>query len=177
MLLYHTKFYTSNKYPLPLFAIPMFTGKVYIATSPNVVQSALRSKNLSFDPFSIAFAKRVLNCKTEHLNQMTHIPENDKEECYNNEMHKIYHEPLQPGPELQQMNARVLEKIAEFVNEIGSEFETKDLYMWLRDSFTMATGISMFGSRSPIALDPSLIEPFWYVNTLQSSAFKFHGTK
>lgn len=154
----------------------MFGGKIYIATSPNVVQSALRSRNLSFDPFSIAFAKRVLNCKTEHLNQMTHIPENDKEECYNNDMHKIYHEPLQPGPELQKMNSRVLEKITEVVNEIGSEFETKDLYMWLRDSFTMATSISMFGSRSPIALDPSLIEPLWYVDTNPIVSASFMGS-
>lgn len=142
----------------------MGPAKVHVIMSPDVVQTALRNRTLSFDPFSMAFARRVVGAKSEKFRTICYTPASDKEDCYNNDMHKVYHEPMQPGPELQQTNAAVLRQVSKFMNNIGPEYEQKELYMWLRDSFTVATSIALFGSRNPFSSDPSLTPALWYVD-------------
>jgi hypothetical protein len=151
----------------------MFHIKVYIATSPHVIQSALRARNLSFDPFSIAFTENILGVADRMRPVVTYLPENDKEVCYVTELHKVYHEPLSPGPELQHINAQVLRRIEETLNDIGPEFQPQNLYTWLRDSFTTAVAYSLYGPRNPIALDSSLLERLWYVNASGSNELLF----
>jgi hypothetical protein len=149
----------------------MGPAKVHIVTSPDIVQTALRNRTLSFDPFSMAFAKRVVGANSEKFLATSYSPKSDKEECYNNDMHKVYHEPMQPGPDLQQTNASMLRQVSKFMNEIGSEYEQKELYVWLRNSFTVATSIALFGSRNPFPSDPSLTEALWYVDLSMLSNF------
>lgn len=146
----------------------MGPSKVHIAMSPDVVQSALRNRDLSFDPFSMAFAKRVMGAKSEKFAATCYTPKNDKEICYINEMHKVYHEPMQPGPDLQQTNAAMLRQVSKFMNEVGPKYERKALYTWLRDSFTVATSIALFGSRNPFPSDPSLSDALWYGHPFSS---------
>lgn len=114
----------------------------------------------------MAFAKRVLGAKSEKFAATSYTPKNDKEECFNNEMHKVYHEPMQPGPALQETNGVMLQQIANFMNKIGTDYEQKDLYYWLRDSFTVATSIALFGSRNAFPSDPTLINSLWYIHSL-----------
>jgi hypothetical protein len=140
----------------------MGPAKVHIVMSPDVVQTALRNRALSFDPFSMAFAKRIIGAKSEKFLTTCYTPKTDKEDCYNNDMHKVYHEPLQPGPDLQQTNTAMLRQVSKFVNEIGPEYEQKELYSWLQDSFTVATSIALFGSRNPFPSNPSLTPALWY---------------
>jgi cytochrome P450 len=137
-------------------------SKVHIVMSPDVAQSALRNRSLSFDSFSMAFAKRVLGATSENFLAQSYTPKNDKEECFNNEMHKVYHEPLQPGPALQETNGVMLREVARFMNKIGTEYERKELYGWLRDSFTVATTIALFGSQNTFVSDPTLTDALWY---------------
>lgn len=132
--------------------------------SPDVVQSALRNRVLSFDPFSMTFAKRVLGAKSEKFAATSYTPKNDKEECYNNDLHKVYHDPLKPGPDLQQTNAAMLLQVSKFMNEIGPEYEQIELYAWLRYSFTVATSVALFGARNPFPSDPSLTDALWYAH-------------
>ena len=53
--------FCSAKKPLPIATLPMINGKLYIITQPTLIQSAYRNKNLSFDPFMIDFAQRMLD--------------------------------------------------------------------------------------------------------------------
>lgn len=75
--------------------------------------------------------------------------------------HNSLHTSMFPGPGLWEMNARVLEKVAEMVNVIDSEFEERNLWYWLRDSFTMATSEALFGVHHPLAKHPSLVQAAW----------------
>jgi hypothetical protein len=142
----------------------MGPSKVHIAMSPDVVQSALRNRVLSFDPFTVAFAKRALGERSEKFAATCYTPKNDREECYLNDLHKVYHEPLKPGPDLQQTNAAMLLQVSEFMNKIGPEYKQKDLYAWLQYSFTVATSIALFGARNPFPSDPSLTDALWYAH-------------
>ena len=94
---------------------------------------------------------------------MTVYPENDQEVCFINEIHKHYHAPLSPGPLLYPMTARMLQELSNLVNGIGPNYERKDLYHWIRDSFTVGTSKALFGSRNPMVGDASLIDALWYI--------------
>lgn len=74
---------------------------------------------------------------------------------------RMEHDILGPGPALWEMNARVLETIVQYIEPIGSEFETKNLYMWLRDIFTYSTSTALLGSRTPLKDNPELLKAFW----------------
>jgi len=68
---------------------------------------------------------------------------------------------MNPSPDLQQTNAAILCQVSKFVNEIGPKYGHKKLYKWLCDSFTVATGIALFGSRNPFPSDLNLISALW----------------
>jgi hypothetical protein len=146
---------------------------VYIITSPDLVQSALCDRALSFDPFSIAFTKRVLRAKSKAFDELTKIPKNDREACYNSDIHKVFHEPWMPGPMLHKKNARMLQEVATLVSQIGHEYKRKDLYDWISDSFTIIMNNTLFGSRGPLARDSGLINDLWYGLFLTKTEINF----
>jgi hypothetical protein len=134
---------------------------MYIITSPALVQAAMRKKTLSFDPLTIAFAERMVGFGPNIMDLM-HNPPTNGTERWLHAQHKPY-DTLAPGPALNDMNARVLNSIAETLNSVGPEFETKKFYIWLRNSFTVATTGALFGAQNPLTEDPKLNDSLWYV--------------
>lgn len=65
------------------------------------------------------------------------------------------------GEHIHKMNASALGDIAASINNIGNEFETQSLYLWLRSMMTLATTNSLLGSHNPIRSDPGLVESLW----------------
>lgn len=49
----YRRLYRDNS--LPICTLPMLNGKLYVINSPNLISSAMRSKDLSFDPFVLEF--------------------------------------------------------------------------------------------------------------------------
>jgi hypothetical protein len=127
----------------------------------------MRHKGLSFDPFIAQLVTQQLGAghkAAQIMNEDVKKVES-KEEIRENtllgQQHKAMHEPMLPGPDLYAMNAHVLSRIAVVINKVGSSFESKHLYIWLRDNFTDATTAALFGSRNPFTDDPSLIQTQW----------------
>lgn len=110
---------------------------------------------------TIAFAERMVGFGPKIMHLMHHPP-TDGSETWLSEQHRAY-DPLAPGPALNEMNANVLNSVAEILNGIGSEFETKLFYLWLRKAFTLATTGALFGARNPLAEDTKLNESLWCV--------------
>lgn len=63
----HTRCLTllSDTYAKPIITLPMLNGKMYVITSPSLIQSAYRNKNLSFEPFMVDFVQRVMGLSSE----------------------------------------------------------------------------------------------------------------
>lgn len=138
-------------------------SKMYIVTDPSLLQAALRSKDLTFEPFVELICERVLALSGTVMKIVRYQPENAKEDTYMKSIHKAMYESMSPGDSLMVMNQRVLAKIADFVNEIGPQWEEKKLFGWIRRSFTLASTASLYGRNDPVAADESLIEAIWYV--------------
>lgn len=110
----------------------------------------------------VGFGPKIMN--------LMHHPPTDGSETWLNEQHKAY-EPLAPGPALHAMNAHVLNSVAEILNDIGPKFETKKFYLWLRNSFTLATTGALFGTQNPLTEDLKLNDCLWYVPWIQTIVY------
>ena len=80
---------------------------------------------------------------------------------YMKEMHNVEYASLAPGPGLDQMNVRVLSRLADSLNAVGEKGETVDLYHWIKHLFTRASTAAVFGPGNPFDLEPELVDVFW----------------
>lgn len=133
--------------------------KMYIIVSPQLIQSAMRKKTLTLEILTTEFAERMVGFGPRIMDLMRNPP-TDGSESWMSEHHKVY-EVLSPGPPLNEMNAHVLNSVANILNEVGPNFETKKFYLWLRDAFTFATTGALFGAQNPIRDSPELNDCLW----------------
>lgn len=153
----------SARVQLPIYTLPILSGKMYVLTSLPLFQSAmLRAKELQFEPIMAESGARLHDLSPRAMKIWGHVPADRKESSFLREVHKASIEQMKPGPVLQRMNAAVLRNLAAEFNGIGTGRVEKDsLWLWLRDSFTLATSTALFGSENPLKSDSSLIKSFW----------------
>ena len=163
----HTANHTSSEnIQAPIFTLKIFSAKIYIITSPELVQAVYRNaKTLSFEPISMSASKRVFQMTDRHfglLRGSTPSVEDGDEYPVAKATTKIMHATLQPGQPLFDMNARALNKFALFLDDIGVEGQYTDLYEWLKRRFTIATTEALYGPINPISEDESMIQNLMY---------------
>ena len=134
-------------------------SKIYVIQSPYLIQAALKNTAFSFEPLIVAINDKMIGFGPNLMNLMNHPPTSGDIKWLD-EQHRAY-DKLTPGPALWDMNARVLSNISVLLNGIGDKFETKAIYLWLRDAFTIATSEALFGSNNPLSRDKSLRDRFW----------------
>ncbi|KAK1948933.1 cytochrome P450, partial [Colletotrichum sublineola] len=145
---------------LPIFSMSMRgSQKIYVIKAPQLIQVAQKNKSLSLHPVMAEFADRMVGLGPNIID-LFHHPPADGSIAWIDDQHRSF-ATLAPGPNLQKMNSYALNNIAKIINAIGTDFETKKLYLWVRDSFTMATMGSLFGDKSSLMTDATLIRDFW----------------
>ncbi|KAK2672903.1 Cytochrome P450, E-class, group IV [Fusarium oxysporum f. sp. vasinfectum] len=148
--------------------LPMLNGKVYAAFDPALLQTLLRNKTASFEPFVFDYAKKTFALKHETFAKV-------KVPGVYDEFTEAIHASFQVR-HLHQMNVHFLGSIAAKLNHatiradpINAGKETvangrlhvKNLYLWCRDVMSLATTRSLYGDTDPFNRDPSLIEDMW----------------
>jgi hypothetical protein len=144
---------------MPVATLPMIDGKLYMITDPTMAQAAFRHKNLSFDPFTLEFAQRMLSVSDETMIPVRFAGD-EKTPSFLHEFVKELHGSM-VEKHLNKMNGNVLHTVAVTINEFGKTFETNSLYYWLRTMMTLATSDALFGSHNPLKFDPSLVDALW----------------
>ncbi|KAL2061782.1 hypothetical protein VTL71DRAFT_7160 [Oculimacula yallundae] len=140
--------------PFPIATLPMINGKLYVITSPALVQSAYRNKNLSFDPFMKEFAQKMLQLSEEVMVPLKNDP------GFIPDMVKVIHGSML-GEHLYKMNADALNDVAITINKLTDTFNPDSLYLWIRETLTMATCNTLLGSHNPMKDDKSLVDALW----------------
>ncbi|KAM0261216.1 hypothetical protein ACHAPA_009850 [Fusarium lateritium] len=135
--------------------LPILGGKLYVIFDPAITQSVYKKKTLSFEPYAAEFAQRELlltNETSDKLKTTSLVPD----------FFSVIH-PAMTGEHLHRMNANALNCIADDINSIGnsSNLEHPNLWLWLRDSITMATSEALYGPENPLRKDPSLLTDLW----------------
>jgi hypothetical protein len=140
--------------------LPMFNGKMYAIFDPELIQAALKCRDLSNTPFVIESITKIFNLS----------PESEKKVAANNyqavdDMFRGIQKSM-AGNSLRSLNVTTLEFIAARLNVLaagGTTFNTPNVYLWLRDVMVNATAVGLYGNSSPMKKDPGLGKALWYI--------------
>lgn len=128
---------------------------MYIIADTQLMQVVMRTKTLSMDPVIIEASPKLAGF-SKRATALMH----NEDSGFMRQHYKLFNTALLPGPSLNELNLRVLTQLADTVNKVGNEWETKpSMFLWLRDDFSYAVGKSLFGKNSP--LDYNVIRSFW----------------
>lgn len=138
------------------------SNKTYIITSPSLSQAALRCKTLSLEPLSARIMGPLLGLTKKGVRQLGISKNGSWLGSPGMAERRIgFKKHLAPGEDLSDIGMAAGAAIAKIINEMDSEWLEQDLYVWLRDAITIATGIGLYGPYSPVVLEPSLVEDIW----------------
>ncbi|KAF4332089.1 7-alpha-hydroxycholest-4-en-3-one 12-alpha-hydroxylase [Fusarium beomiforme] len=132
---------------MPICTLPMLNGKLYIINSPDLIQSALKNNDISFDPFIIESAKGLWGLSQ---NSVDHIADEDNKKAGLT----IIHSTLMGEP-LHRINLSALTRLMTYINPSKTKeaLEAPDVFVWLRDILTDATTTALLGEKNPLTAD------------------------
>ncbi|KAI9151503.1 Cytochrome P450 monooxygenase [Paramyrothecium foliicola] len=142
---------------MPICTLPMLSGKLYIINSPELVQAAMRTQEISFDPFQLEFSVTIFG-----LNEKQRAIMADREHM--DKLLDVIHVNLMGKP-LHRINVSALTTLSVLLNNIHANqgLEVPDSYLWLRENMTLATVFALKFDEGAILLAlgfaPNLIAP------------------
>jgi hypothetical protein len=149
----------------------MLNGKLYAVFDPNLLQSLLRNKTASFEPFAIDYAKKTFDLTQEEFQKV-------KAPGVYDDFTDAIHASFQTAS-LHQMNVHFLGSISAKLDPMSNgtirahtdthgkekvtngQLEAENLYLWCRDVMSLATTKALYGDTDPFKSDPGLIEDMW----------------
>ncbi|KAH6638752.1 cytochrome P450 [Boeremia exigua] len=151
----------ASKNKLPIFTLPMLTGRTYIVTDPALCAAVQKASTaMSFDPIVAEITPRLVGSNDQTTKLIRGPPGQamDKNNIVK-KSHHVINPPLLPqnihGASKIQLDyfGGVLAKIKD-----GAEM---DLFRFARQSVTAASMTTFFGPNNPFEKHPELIESFW----------------
>ncbi|POR39694.1 Uncharacterized protein TPAR_00118 [Tolypocladium paradoxum] len=152
------EYYTSlhKKTGASIATLPILGGKTYAIWDPALVQSALRQKTLSFEPFAVDFLQTMLGMKEDSYKAFREKPELVLE------FFDALHVSVRGEP-LHRMNANALNYISSRLDAMkgSAKIPVDNFYLWLRELMTMATTTALMGQKNPLLHDRKLVDDLW----------------
>jgi hypothetical protein len=124
-------------------------GKLYVVNSPDLIQSALRNNDISFDPFLVEFSVSMWGI-SENAAKCIQNREN-----LNGGLNIIHANTM--GEPVQRLNLGSLTRLMTYLNRIQPQenLVVPDVSVWLRDILTDATATALYGEENPLTLEKS----------------------
>ncbi|KAK4088466.1 hypothetical protein Purlil1_7345 [Purpureocillium lilacinum] len=158
MIRNQAEYYTSlhKKTGAAIATLPILGGKTYAIWDPALVQSALRQKTLSFEPFAVDFLQTMLGMKEDSYRAFREKPE------LVIEFFDALHFTVRGEP-LHRMNANALNYISSRLDAMKGtrKIPVDNFYLWLRELMTMATTTALMGDKNPLLHDGKLVDDLW----------------
>ncbi|OTA00044.1 hypothetical protein A9Z42_0031100 [Trichoderma parareesei] len=146
----------------------MMGQKIYVVTSPGLSHAALKSKSMSMDPLIAKTSSNMLGLSKEagHYFGLDHAGLY-RDTLALRERREEYSHSLAPGPGVNLPAQHFSDAVAEAVNAFGTEWVTRDFFIWVRDVITLGTSNGLYGPKSPMAVDSTLIQDIWTFDETQ----------
>jgi hypothetical protein len=127
--------------------LPVLNGKLYIINSPDLIQSAMRNNDISFDPFLIEFSKGMSGLNKRQVEIVA------RDEVMKDLLDTI-HSALRGEP-LNRLNIAALTRLMGMLNSIQptSPLVVSDAFLFIRDHATEATMAALFGEMNPFTAE------------------------
>ena len=149
---------TSARFSLPLYTLRVPRSKIYIVSSPDIVAAVDRnSRNASFAPYVVEFAKRILAPSKEGLDALAaNLNEENGAWGCRSETLKVMHATLTPGDDLDRTTQAFCDSLSSFLESNGSEKGAPGLFSWVRKLTTRASTDAIYGTtRNPSKIPQS----------------------
>ncbi|KAK4081308.1 uncharacterized protein Triagg1_2840 [Trichoderma aggressivum f. europaeum] len=146
----------------PAYTLSVMGHKTYVVTTPGLSHAALKSKSMSMEPLIAYVAPKMLGLSKDagHHFGIDHTGFYNGSPALRERREEFSH-ALAPGPGVNLPGQMCSDVVTDAVNAFGAEWATRDLYQWLRDVITLGTANGLYGPKSPVAVDKSLIEDIW----------------
>lgn len=139
---------------MSICTLPILGGKLYVINDPDLAQSAIKSRTLSFEPHVTDFIRKMTDVG-EATMKIYETP------AFFSQWIKIVYSSL-TGEHLLAVNTKALEVVAQALTDIPTEgIEVPDLFVWARDLMTLASTTSLLGQKNPWRSDPELFNAYW----------------
>ncbi len=150
---------------LPIYTLGVPRGKIYIVTSPNLISAIdRRSKTISFAPYLVQFAKRILVPSQRGLDALGEdLLEANGPTGLRPETLKAMHHALAPGDDLEATNETMLRSVTQILDSLDhpGRVSTSNCSTGSRKSVTRASTDAIYGvERNPFR-DASVYDGFW----------------
>ena len=141
----------------------MLNGKVYVVTSPDLVNAINRnSKILAFNPFIAQLGKRITGHDEATSRIVQHNLNGENGPGYVTEIHDATVSTLAPGMALEQMTKTMLLEASSCLQALDND-NVIDLFAWVKHMMTLCSTRAIYGPENPFNRDERLIKAFWYV--------------
>lgn len=127
--------------------------KIYVLTSPELIQASFRNKDLSFEEFFFG-----------SMGLLAGISDKCKAVLTGPELRDSYTHAFTTSlsrENLLEMNVSALRVATEELDKLPNELLVDNFCLWLRDLMTLATTTALFGSKNPFLGDPDIVAGFW----------------
>ena len=139
----------------------MLSGKVYIVTSPDLVNAVNRnSKKIAFNPFVAMLGKRITGHDEDTSQIVQHNLNGEHGTGYVIDVHDRTVASLAPGKDLYQTMKAMLSQGSTYFEALVSDAEI-NLFEWTRYMVTMCSTRALYGPESPFSKSPKLADSFW----------------
>lgn len=150
---------------LPIYTMTMPGQKMYIITTPELIQAVQKMpKDLAFPPIEAKFASKVCGSSVEaHQILMKNVNGDEGDWGLSMESYAAMRAALAPGPGLDQMNRTMIQNISASLDGLiprGGQKKNMGLAKWLRSTITAATTSSVYGPKNPFK-DQAVEDGFW----------------
>jgi hypothetical protein len=139
---------------MPICTLPILNSKIYVINSPELAQSAIRSRTLSFEPHVTDFIEKMTDVGDAAMKVYS-------DPTFFSRWIKIVYSSL-TGDHLLQVNSAALQVVATSLNALpAKEVTVSDLFVWTRDLLSLASTTSLLGSKNPWKTDTGLFDAYW----------------
>ena len=139
----------------------MLNGKVYIVTSPDLVNAVNRNaKKIAFNPFVAMLGKRITGHDEDTSQIVQHNLNGEHGPGYVIDVHDRTVASLAPGEDLYQTTSEMLLQVSAYFEALVSDAEI-NLFEWTRYTVTMCSTRALYGPESPFIKSPKLADSFW----------------
>jgi len=167
VLRYGSRYYTkiSSHVQHQVYTLPVPGNRIYVVNSPKIVAGVDRnSKNISFAPYVVQFAKRILTPSAEGLHTLSEKLDDDNAPCCRNETLKVMHASLAPGKDLDETVLAVFQSTVKLLSSDAVPNDTLELFSWTRKLVTRASTDAIYGNKENPFQDPQVEAGFWAID-------------
>lgn len=140
----------------------MLSGKVYVVTSPELVNAVNRSsRSLAFNPFIAQLGKRITGHDEITSRIVQHNLNGEHGPGYVTEIHDKTNAVLADSKNIEQITSMMLEEMQSYLHQAQQKVDFH-LFAWLRTAVTRSSTTAVYGQGNPLAKDQDkLDEAFW----------------